>query len=172
VAQLNDMVGAPERRAFWSAALERGAVVRPQIVETLRRHELPTVLAAVALLESGFRSLPPDPTGKVRGAGLWQFIPETARHFGLRVDQEVDERLDPALAADAAARYLKELHAEFDDWPLSIAAYTHGGGAVRSTVARTGTRDAAALVQRGELSDYSSAVLAALLLTQRPDLVR
>jgi membrane-bound lytic murein transglycosylase D len=172
LAQLNEMVGAPERRGYWQAALERAPAVRPQMVEILKRHQVPQVLAAVALFESGFRNLPADPTGKVRGVGFWQFIPDTAVHFGLRVDKEVDQRLDLALATDAAARYLKELHAEFGDWPLSIAAYSHGGAAVRGVIARRGTRAADALIKQGELSSYSSGVLAAMLLTQRPELLR
>jgi membrane-bound lytic murein transglycosylase D len=172
LAQLNEMVGAPERRAYWTAALDRASEARPQIAVILTRHQVPPALAAVALFESGFRNLPADPTGKVRGVGLWQFIPETAAHFGLRVDKEVDQRLDPLLATAAAARYLDHLHAELGDWPLSIAAYNHGEQAVRVAIARRGTRSAAELVRQGELSSYSSGVLAAMLLSQRPALLR
>jgi hypothetical protein len=171
--QLNQMIGAEEQRAFWRAALERVPVARPQIEATLLKHGLPAELLAVALVESGLENLPPQKTriGLVC-AGMWQFIPETARRYGLRVDEQTDQRNDPALEADAAARYLKDLKAEFADWPLAIAAYTHGSAKVRAAVAEAGTRDAAQLVSRGTLSPYSSRVLAAVLLMERPDLVR
>jgi membrane-bound lytic murein transglycosylase D len=171
--QLNVMVGAEEARARWRASLERGAGLRPEIEVVLRRHGLPVELAAVALVESGFRNLPPaedDP--RRRGAGVWQFIPGTARHFGLRVDETTDERMDVSLATDAAARYLAALHAEFETWPLAIAGYTHGGGTLRQVIAESGTRDASALVRKGALQPYSSQVLAAVLLMEKPDLVR
>jgi hypothetical protein len=171
--QLNAMVGAEEARAWWRASLERGAGLRPEIDAVLQRHGVPVELAAVALVESGFRNLPPSEDEPRRlGAGVWQFIPGTARHFGLRVDAATDQRMDVSLATDAAARYLAELHAEFEDWPLAIAGYTHGAGMLRKVIAESGTRNASALVERGVLQPYSSQVLAAVLLMEKPDLVR
>jgi hypothetical protein len=171
--QLNKMVGAEDQRAYWRDALARGEKLRPEIEGILERHALPATLSAVALVESGFSTLAPDPTSaQRRGAGVWQFIPETARHSGLRVDDDVDERMDLGREADAAARYLEQLHAEFDDWPLAIAAYTHGSGKVRQVIKDSGTRDAAKLVETGALQPYSSQVLAAMLLMEEPELLR
>jgi hypothetical protein len=173
VDQLNQMVGAEEQRAFWRAALERAPAVRPQLETILRKYELPVELMAVAMVESGLKNLPAQRTrtGQVC-AGMWQFIPETVRRYGLRVDDQFDERSDLALETDAAARHLKDLRAEFGEWPLAIAAYTHGSAKVRSAVADAGTRDAGVLVARGVLTPYSARVLAAVLLLERPDLVR
>jgi len=171
--QLNKMVGAEDQRAYWREALARGEKLRPRIQEVLERHALPVTLVAVALVESGFRALAPDPTSaEHRGAGVWQLIPETARHLGLRVDDDVDERMDLGRETDAAARYLAQLHTELDDWPLAIAAYTHGTGKVRQVIENSGTRDAAELVETGALQPYSSQVLAAMLLMEEPDLLR
>jgi membrane-bound lytic murein transglycosylase D len=80
--------------------------------------------------------------------------------------------MDVGLSTGAAARYLAELHAEFESWPLAIAAYTHGAGTLRQVIADSGTRDASALVEKGALQPYSSQVLAAVLLMEKPDLVR
>jgi soluble lytic murein transglycosylase-like protein len=171
--QLNAMVGAEDARAWWRASLERGEGLRPEIDAVLQRHGVPAELAAVALVESGFRNLPPAEDDPRRlGAGVWQFIPGTARHFGLRVDDTTDERMDVSLSTDAAARYLAELHGEFESWPLAIAAYTHGAGTLRQVIADSGTRAASTLVEKGALQPYSSQVLAAVLLMEKPDLVR
>ena len=56
-------------------------------------------------------------------AGIWQFMPDTARRYGLRVDDAIDERLDFVKATDAAMRYLNNLHTIFGDWTLVAAAY-------------------------------------------------
>lgn len=171
--QLNAMVGAEEARSWWRASLERGAALRPEIDAALQRHGLPVELAAVALVESGFRNLPPAENDPRRlGAGVWQFIPGTARHFGLLVDDTMDQRMDVSLATDAAARYLTELNTEFESWPLAIAGYTYGAGTLRKVIAESGTRDASALVEKGVLEPYSSQVLAAVLLMEKPDLLR
>jgi membrane-bound lytic murein transglycosylase D len=173
VEQLGLMIGAPEQRDHWRAALQRGATLRLQIDPILQAHGVPAELAAVAMIESAFRNLPAEEgSSSHRGAGVWQFIPETARHFGLQVDATHDERLDLDKATDAAARYLRALHDQLGDWPLAIAAYTHGESAVSQAVERGGTRDAAKLVASGALSSYSSQVLAAILLNERPDLLR
>ena len=171
--QLDRMVGAESERASWRAGLARAEALRPQVDPILRRHGLPTDLAAVALVESRFRDLPPDPAVPRRGAGVWQLIPETARHFGLRCRRDV-RRAPRArrVATDAAARYLKQLHAELGDWPLAIAAYTHGSAKVREAVASAGSRDVFRPRDSKALSPYSSQVLAAVLLLERPELVR
>jgi len=125
---------------------------------------LPADLAAVPLVESGYRDLGPEANKYVNTAGIWQFIPPTARKYGLRVWDGVDERRDLQKSTDAALRLLTDLHGEFDDWGLALAAYNVGSKKVRDQVAHFGTRDVLELIERGALPHYAADVMAAATL--------
>jgi membrane-bound lytic murein transglycosylase D len=66
---------------------------------------------------------------------------DTARRFGLTVNSEIDDRLDVQKSTRAAARYLRTLHVQFDNWSLALAAYNAGEMVVRSAVLRNGSKD-------------------------------
>jgi len=105
----------------------------PKVAAILRRHGVPEDFKYVPLVESGYR----NGTTSHRGAsGYWQFMPATARAFGLRVDEEVDERQDIEKSTAAAARYLKTLYREFNSWTLVAAAYNAGEGALLQAINR------------------------------------
>jgi membrane-bound lytic murein transglycosylase D len=99
---------------------------------------LPRFLLYVSMIESGY-----DPHDRShKGAvGLWQFLPEGARIYGLRVDYWVDERQDPLRSTDAAARYLGDLKARFGSWHLALAAFNAGYGAVLRAMQKYNTND-------------------------------
>ncbi|MCB9742484.1 MAG: transglycosylase SLT domain-containing protein [Alphaproteobacteria bacterium] len=163
LALAEQMAGNPEGRARLEAALERRAEHEAVAAEALARHGVPLALLAVPLVESGWRNLPAS-ANPMGAAGLWQFIPPTAKDYGLVVEGEVDERLDPALASDAAARLLADLHHRFDDWGLALAAYNVGAQRVELAMKAQQTRDVHALIASGALPDYANAVYAAALL--------
>ena len=95
----------------------------PKISQIFVQHNLPVELLQAAAIESMFINKSRSHYGAV---GIWQFMPKTAKHCGLRVNLLVDERKDPYLATEAAACYLLELHKQFGDWRWTLAAYNYG----------------------------------------------
>ncbi len=95
----------------------------PMVKEQTRNHHLPEELAYVFLLESGAN---PEARSPANALGMWQFMPATARSYGLRVDSYVDERLDPSKSTNAALLYLKDLYGMFGCWRLALSAYNSG----------------------------------------------
>lgn len=101
----------------------------------LAKHNMPESLKYLAVAES---MLVPGAVSSARAAGLWQLMPATAREMGLRVDGTVDERLDMYRSTEAAVLMLKDLHQQFGDWHLALAAYNCGPGRVRRAIRAAG----------------------------------
>jgi membrane-bound lytic murein transglycosylase D len=101
----------------------------------LAKHDMPESLKYLAVAES---MLVPGAVSSARAAGLWQLMPATAREMGLRVDGTVDERLDMYRSTEAAVLMLKDLHRQFGDWHLALAAYNCGPGRVRRAIRSAG----------------------------------
>jgi membrane-bound lytic murein transglycosylase D len=109
----------------------------PIFQETFDRYGLPEELKAMAVIESAMNPLA---VSRVGAKGMWQFMYQTAKLYGLHIDSFVDERLDPVKSADAAARYLKDAYSIFGDWNLAIASYNCGAGNVNKAIKRSGSR--------------------------------
>lgn len=99
-----------------------------------RAQGLPEDLAYLPHVESSFQI---GARSSVGAAGVWQFMPATARSF-MTVNKTVDERLNPFAAAQAAARYLTGAHRELGNWPLAVTSYNHGIGSMRRAQSRFG----------------------------------
>ena len=99
---------------------------------------LPTDLVWLSLIESGHNPSIVSPAGAV---GLWQFMPETARTYGLTVDRWVDERQDPERETQAAVRYLADLYHRYGSWDLAMAAYNMGHGGLSRAIKKFNTND-------------------------------
>jgi len=124
--------------------LIRAAVWEKQIARTLAQHGVPEEIAALPHVESSFNLAA---YSKVGAAGLWQFMPGTAKRF-MRVDSVVDERLDPYSATDAAANLMLYNYRLLGTWPLAVTAYNHGPGGLRRAQDELGTSDIAVIVKR------------------------
>lgn len=126
------------------AGLIRAAVWEKEIARTLAQHGVPAEIAALPHVESSFNLAA---YSKVGAAGLWQFMPSTARRF-MRVDSVVDERLDPYTATEAAANLMLYNYRLLGSWPLAVTAYNHGPGGLRRAQDELGSSDIAVIVKR------------------------
>ena len=143
------------------AAVERVGQLRPTIEPILREEGVPAELSAVVLVESGGLVTAISPKG---ARGFWQFMPDTARRYGLEVSDSRDERLDVRKSTRAAARYLRNLYQKFGDWQLAFAAYNAGEQTVARALGGEGLRNFSGIEQRlpEETRRYVPAVLAAM----------
>ena len=126
------VVNHPAQVSLWQ---RRAAVYFPAIEAELKAAGLPDDLKYLAVAESDLRPWIESPAGAL---GLWQFMPSTARHFGLKVDKKKDQRQLPEPLTDAAVSYFKSLYRKFGTWSLAMAAYNAGDGRVGKAVEAQG----------------------------------
>ena len=152
--------------------LERSGQWEAHIAQTFANLGLPPELAALPHVESSF-----DPTAwsKVGAAGLWQFMRGTGKRY-MRVDDAVDERMDPFRATEAAAQLLDFNYRFLGSWPLALTAYNHGAAGMRRARDSMGTADLAAIINGYKSRSFGFAsrnfyvsFLAALTIDRNPD---
>ena len=150
-------------------SLIRSGKYKNLIDKALAEEKLPKGLAYLPVIESAYL---PTLTSRAGAYGIWQFMPDTAREYGLRVDWWVDERADPERSTRAAAAYLRDLHRMFDDWALALAAYNCGPGRVRRTLNQAGASSFWELLDQGllpkETRGYVPTFYATLLIASDP----
>lgn len=128
----------PRGHATFASLYRHSGRWREMMRRILRSKSLPEDIVWVSMIESGF-----DPTvhSRAGAAGLWQFMPETAKLYGLVFDRWLDQRLDATLATEAAADFLADLHRRFGSWELALAAFNMGSVGVASVVRRYNSND-------------------------------
>jgi membrane-bound lytic murein transglycosylase D len=102
------------------------------VVEVEERH-MPLEIALLPMVESAFN---PNAMSVSRASGIWQFMPSTGTHYGLKQNFWFDSRRDVVAATEGALSYLQKLYADFNDWQLALAAYNWGEGNVAKAVAK------------------------------------
>lgn len=122
-------------RDYIKMVLARKEKFFPLFEQTLSKHEMPTEIQYLSIVESG---LDPKIKSRVGAMGLWQFMPATGKMYGMHVNQDIDDRMDPEMSTEAAAKYLKSLYRMFGDWEVALAAYNCGPGNVRKAIRRSG----------------------------------
>ncbi len=152
--------------------LVRSGTWETHIARTFERLGLPPELAALPHVESSFT---PTAYSKVGAAGLWQFMPGTARLY-MRVDDVLDERMDPFRATEAAAKLLLYNYRVLGSWPLAITAYNHCAAGMRRARNTRGTDDFGVIARRYQSKTFGFAsrnfypsFLAALTIDQNPE---
>ncbi|HEY4373248.1 MAG TPA: transglycosylase SLT domain-containing protein [Burkholderiales bacterium] len=103
------------------------------IVEEVEKRHLPTELALLPFIESGYD---PRATSIAQAAGIWQFVPSTAARYKLKIDPSRDDRRDVVASTAAALDYLEGLYKMFGDWHLVLASYNCGENAVQRAIDR------------------------------------
>lgn len=107
----------------------------PIFEQALEVYGLPLELKYLPVIES---ALNPNAVSRVGATGLWQFMAATGKRYGLKLNSMIDERRDPVKASYAAAHYLSDLYAIFEDWNLVIAAYNAGPNNIQKAIQRAG----------------------------------
>ncbi len=148
------------------AAYQRSGRYTPMIREELAARGLPNELQWLPIVESGFK---PRAYSWAAAAGMWQFIYDTGKRYGLQRSGWVDDRFDPHKATPAALAYLGDLYGMFDDWFLALAAYNCGEYRVLREINRTGNRDYWKMRLPRETRNYVPKFLAVLHILENPE---
>ena len=172
---MNDLVASyvnyfsTRGRGTFERAYRRSGRYKDMIQRVFKQENIPQDLIYLAQAESGFHPLA---LSRVGARGMWQFMAYTAPGYGLQRSWWVDDREDPEKATHAAARFLKELHHQFGDWYLAMAAYNSGAGTVQRAVQRTGYADFWELYRRNalptETKNYVPIILAVTIISKNP----
>ena len=159
-------------RKIYGKWLKRKAQEEALILEILKEYQLPEDLIYLSMIESGFN---PKAYSHAHASGPWQFIRSTGKRYGLESNYWIDERRDTEKSTHAAARHLRDLYREFDDWFLAAAAYNAGSGKIKRAIKRHHTRDYWKIVTakspylRVETKNYVPKMLAALIIGKQPE---
>ena len=113
--------------------VERSQKYLFHIVEEVEKRGMPTEIALLPMIESAYN---PQAYSTSNASGIWQFIPSTGKHFGLKQNWWIDNRRNVVIATDAALTYLQKLYGMFGSWDLALAAYNAGEGTVARAIER------------------------------------
>ncbi len=143
----------------------KNAMIWLSVVEKiLVQNGIPSDFKYVAMVESNFKNV----ISSKEAVGFWQLKETTAREFGLEVNDEVDQRLDPIKSTYAACRFFKQAHKLFGSWTITAAAYNRGMTGIQKAFAKQNKIDYYDLNLNAETSKYLYKILAAKDLVEHP----
>ena len=154
---------------FWHSntilVLKRSKKYFPIIEPILRKNGVPDDFKYLAVIESGLIHVK-SPAG---AEGFWQFMPKTAREYGLEVNADVDERLHLIKSTESASAYLKYAYEVFGNWSLSAASYNAGMQRIQSAINKQKAKSYYDLFLNEETSRYMYRLLATKLIFESPE---
>ena len=124
-----------ERKNQIAPILAKSNEYFPIFQKHLEKSNLPHELKYLPILES---ALSATAVSASEAVGLWQFKKETGIHYGLRIDQDIDERINPEASTIAACKYLSEIYSRFGDWHITLMAYQAGPGTIQRAIEASG----------------------------------
>ena len=145
--------------------LKRANRYLPTIIPILEREEVPIDFIYLAAIESYFNPLAYSPA---KAAGIWQFMPTTAREYGLEVNSDVDERYNVEKATVAACKYLRNAYKKYGSWVDAAAAYNAGTQRITSERTKQGVESALDMQLVEETSRYVFRILATKQVMSKP----
>lgn len=157
---------AGSNKSGLTASYARSGLYGDMIRNELARRGMPQELQWLPVVESAFK---PRAYSWADAVGMWQFILDTGKRYGLRRNGFVDDRMDPYKATPAALSYLSDLYDMFDDWFLALAAYNCGEARVLRAINRHGTRDYWKLRLPRETRNYVPKFLAVIHILDNPE---
>jgi len=161
------------QRIFFQA-MDRGFAYVPLVKQKIQEAGIPDAFLYLAMAESGF-SLKAYSSAKA--SGLWQFMPNTAKMFGLEINEYVDERRDPVKSTEAAIAYLKHLHEKFGKWYLVALAYNGGEGRLARAIEKAGSDKLEVLIDEEkkylpkETRDYIKKIVQLTMIANNKELM-
>ncbi len=163
------------KKLFFLKTLKRGNLFMPNLQALLNEADIPRTFLYMAMVESKFLA---DSKSHKHAAGLWQFMPATAKTYKLKRNRHIDERLDPIKSTKAAIAYLKYLHSRFGKWYLAAMAYNCGEGRLAQAIKKAGTDDLAVLLDDDsgylpkETRNYIQRIIVAALLAHDKSIIK
>lgn len=145
--------------------IKRANLYFPILTEILKANGLPEDLVYLACIES---SLNPTAISPAKAAGLWQFMPATAREYGLEVNDYVDERMNIEKSTEAACRYLESAYKKYGNWESAAASYNGGMGRVSGELSSQNVESAYDLYLTEETTRYMFRLLAMKMIMDHP----
>ncbi len=167
---MNDMRtknSSTSRNTHFFDAMNDAYIFIPAVKDILTQNGIPQEFLYLAMAESNFKT---KAYSHKKASGLWQFMPRTGKHYGLKINEYVDERRDLVKSTKAASKYLKQLHKRFGKWYLAAIAYNCGGGRLSRAIKKAGSDDLAILLDSkkkyipGESRNYIRKIVALSLI--------
>jgi hypothetical protein len=152
-------------QSAWIGAIKRANRYFPEIERILKEEGVPDDFKYLAIIESNLQQA----VSPVGAQGFWQFMPATAKLYGLQMNEEIDERLNIEKSTRAACQYLKDAHNTLHDWVMTTASYNRGVGGVIDDMEWQKTDHYFDTYQNSETGRYVFRILATKLIYENPE---